>query len=501
MNGRSISLLATSLVCALLAACSPRESNLAALERLEPCHLPGVEREARCGHLDVAENPDTPDGKTISIGFAVVPATATHKTLDAIFVLAGGPGQSSISIAGQAWPIFEELGSRRDIVFIDQRGTGRSNALDCAQPGRRLPLAESIDVRRQLERIAACQKELSKRADLAQYATWIAVRDFDRVRAALGYPTINLWGGSYGTRAALEYARQYPQQVRALVLDGVAPADAALPVSFARDIDSAWQLLARECAADARCVAAHPDLLAEIDAQLSAANKAAPISVADPYFGSATQVTVDRTIAAQLMRGPMYVPSLSAALPYAIGRASEGDFAPLIGLNAVLGESIEGEGFAEGMHFSVICAEDLSRPEAVDRNAVASTRIRDVFIDQYERVCSTWPKRAVPPEFFAAPKVAAPVLLLSGGRDPVTPHSNAKRIADALPRATSLVAPHLAHLISFHGCTASLMRRFIREGDAKNLDAACLQRIPAPWFFVPPHASGQPSTATLEAHR
>ena len=103
-------------------------------------------------------------------------------------------------------PVLEELNARRDLVFIDQRGTGRSNALECdVDEGS---LVSALEPEQQLSRLGPCLKALA--ADLRQYATWIAVRDFEAIRAQLGAEKVNLWGASYGTRVALEYMRQYP---------------------------------------------------------------------------------------------------------------------------------------------------------------------------------------------------------------------------------------------------------------------------------------------------
>ena len=194
-------------------------------------------------------NPDQPAGRTLEVHFAVVPAVARNAREDPVFVLAGGPGQAATRIAGMAMSIFAELNARRDIVFIDQRGTGKSNALDC--PDESTSLAATLDPSQQLERVQRCLREL--KADTRQYATWIAVRDFDAVRRALGAERINLWGASYGTRAALEYLRQFPQHVRTVVLDGVAPPDMALPAAFAVDADAALTRLVQACQADADC--------------------------------------------------------------------------------------------------------------------------------------------------------------------------------------------------------------------------------------------------------
>ena len=203
----------------------------------------------------------------IDVHFAVLPALAHNKLPDPVFFFAGGPGQSAIELAGPVAAQMGRLNNRRDLVFVDQRGTGRSAPLRCEtdeQPLR--PLAEQFDPQLQLARLATCRERLMRlpHGDLRRYTTPIAMADADAVRRALGAPTINLVGASYGTRAALEYMRQFPRAVRRVVLDGVAPADMVLPASFSADNQAALDGLFEWCAADADCNARHPRLRATV---------------------------------------------------------------------------------------------------------------------------------------------------------------------------------------------------------------------------------------------
>ncbi len=189
----------------------------------------------------------------IDVHFAVLPALARNKKPDPVFFLAGGPGQSAIDLAGTVSRMLSRFGQRRDIVLVDQRGTGRSAPLDCGDepPGR--PLSEQLDPQRQLQRARDCLRQLQAlpHGDLRHYTTTLAMADLDAVRQALGAERINLVGASYGTRAALEYLRLYPQHVRRVVLDGVAPPDMVLPEASAPDAQAAFDALLQACAQDA----------------------------------------------------------------------------------------------------------------------------------------------------------------------------------------------------------------------------------------------------------
>ncbi len=278
------------------------------------------------------EDPDAPSSRTIEVRFAVVPAVARNKQPDPIFVFAGGPGQAATKVARQVMPVLAELNARRDLVFIDQRGTGRSNALECdIDEGS---LASALEPEQQLARLGPCLKALP--ADLRQYATWIAVRDFEAIRAQLGAAKVNLWGASYGTRAALEYMRQYPERVRTAVLDGVAPPDMALPVSFALDAEAALKSLADLCARDEQCRTRYPDFDQRVSALLKRAESGIDIRIPHPLTGVTESFRLDRKMLASLLRAPLYVPQLASVLPYALGEAGRGDFTALVALSAAI---------------------------------------------------------------------------------------------------------------------------------------------------------------------
>jgi pimeloyl-ACP methyl ester carboxylesterase len=464
----------------------------AASAQTAPCRLKGIDREVQCGHVVVAEDPDRPDGRRIEVHYAVVPALARARVLEPVFVFAGGPGQAARRVAGQVQPLFARLNARRDIVYIDQRGTGASNALDCERerPPPARSLAESLDATRVAARTRECLRRLAQVNDLRQYATWIAVRDVDAVRAALGHDRINLWGASYGTRAALEYLRQFPARVRSVVLDGVAPADMALPASFALDAQASLEALLAGCAGDVACDARYPALTTVIERLLASVDgEGLRADVTHPLTGLAERVQLDRATLASLLRLPLYAPPLAALLPHALAEAGSGNLTPLLSIAASMSGNVA-ENFAEGMHFAVVCAEDLPRVDAAARAAVAATRFGTAFIDTYDQACADVPTRSVPAGFYGASDADVPVLILSGGADPATPPRHGEAVARRLKRATHVVAPNLAHGASLQGCAPDLVAGFIRQAGAQGLDLDCLKKLPAPTYFAPPSANG-----------
>ncbi len=481
MTARPLALLLGAL---LLGAASARAAAPA------PCRVDGLAHEALCGSVNRALDPAQPQGTRIEVHYVVVPALARRKLSDPVFLLAGGPGQSAIALAPAVMPIFARLNNRRDIVFVDQRGTGRSAPLDCDEPAAQ-PLAEAADPARQLQRLAECRERLLRRphvkeaAALGFYTTTLAMQDLDAVREALGAERINLVGASYGTRAALEYQRQFPRAVRRSVLDGVAPPDMVLPASAGLDAQASLDALFAACRTEPACTRRWPALRQDWERLLASLPREA--SVADPLTGATERFTLTRDLVLAAVRAPLYAPGLAAALPAAIQAAAQGRLEPLVALGSALTRR-GAPGLSTGMHFSVICAEDMPRLAA---GGVAAARdFGTGLAPLYEQACASWPRGAVPTEFYTVGRSATPVLLLSGGLDPATPPRHAKRVAEALgERARHVVVPNAGHGLLGTGCVPDLLFRFIdaaSDADALTLDATCATGMPRPPAFVPP---------------
>ncbi|MFT7722353.1 MAG: alpha/beta fold hydrolase [Roseateles sp.] len=479
-RGRLAAALAMAGLCGAAAAATPP---------LHPCRIDGIPNELQCGSLERPLDPARPAGVKIAVHYLVVPAMARNKQPDAVLMLAGGPGQSAIDVAARVLPRLNRLNNRRDLVFIDQRGTGRSAPLTCADESR-LTVTEQLDAEAQFRRLDACRAALEKLpyGDLRFFTTTLAMQDMDAVRDRLGVPQWNLVGASYGTRAALEYLRQFPARVRRTVIDGVAPPDMVLPASFSTDGQAALDKLFD---AHART---HPGLRADWRQLLASLPR--PVTVAHPLTGTPERFTVDRELLLRAVRPPLYQPALAAALPAALHAAAhDGRFDGLFGLTAAFAGG-KGMALAMGMHFSVICAEDMPRlAQAAD---APGADFGTGGADLYARVCRSWPRGDVPAAFYRVPPAPSPVLVLSGGADPATPPRHGERVARALAagqpgRVQHLVAPEAGHGVMAVGCVRDLVFRFIdAKTDAAALpqDGGCATRIPRPLAFQPVQAPG-----------
>ena len=449
------------------------------------CRVEGIPNELQCGSILRPLDPARPAGPKIDIHYLVVPALARNKQPDPLLILAGGPGQSAIAVAPLLLPRLQRLNNRRDLVFIDQRGTGRSAPLQCADESQ-LPIAQALDPAAQLQRLRQCREDLSllPHGDLRFYTTTLAMQDFDALRQQLGAARWNLLGASYGTRAGLEYLRLFPDQVRRAALDGLAPPDMVLPASFSTDGQAALETVFKACEAEARCAELYPRLRRQWAALLQSLPR--NIEVNNPLTGVPERLTLSRDLLLRMVRSPLYAPAFAAALPAAIASASAGRFEGLIGLSSAIGSG-KAMKLAMGMHFSVICAEDMPRLAGASDPPGGDFGNGDAQL--YSQVCKEWPRGEVTADFYSMAAAKSPVLLLSGGADPVTPPRHGERVAKALgPQARHIVVPAAGHGVLGLPCMRELLFRFIdakQDSEALAQDASCATGIPRPGVFTP----------------
>lgn len=461
---------------------------------LQPCRLQGLEQEASCGVLRRPLDPSRADGTQVDIHIAVIPALARNKKPDPVFFFAGGPGQSAIDLAPTIARLMVRVGNRRDLVLIDQRGTGRSAPLKCDEEAPTTPLRDLLDTARQARQITDCRMQLQAlpHGDLRFYTTTVAMQDADAVRQALGAERVNLVGGSYGTRAVLEYQRQFPQRVRRAVIDGVAPPDMVLPAAFSGDNQAALDAVFRACEVEPACNARHPGLKGRWQAMLAALPR--EVVLMHPVTTVEEHVQLTRDAVVNLVRQPLYSPALTAGLPVVIDAATQGRFAGLVALGLSLGGGRRGVTLAQGMHLSVICAEDFPRMTGPNVPGPGAD-FGQVFADFYRRSCADWPRGEVPPAFYTVAPAGHATWVLSGGIDPVTPPSHGERVAKALgPKARHVVVANAGHGVMSIGCMRDQLFRFIdaeRDDEALAVDVACVTGIPRPAAFALPRAASE----------
>lgn len=446
--------------------------------------------DAECLRLSVAEDPDNPAGRHISLNILRVPAV-TPAVDDPLFVIVGGPGGAAVRSAHQYLPYFRGLQQKRDIVFVDQRGTGESNPLQC--PFDTVAFAQLDDAakhRRGSEMAAACVADLD--ANLEFYTTPYAVQDLEQVRLALGYKQLNLWGVSYGTRVILEYLRRYPEAVRTSVLDGAAPVAIQLPKFLEQDAGRALELIFHQCAEEPACFETYGDLRAGWLALLERL-KAQPETVVLSHPRSQEEIAtyISPSVLSAWVRLTLYSRELAPLLPQAIQRAISHDFSMFGTISLLLTEEIT-EQLSAGMQTVVLCGEDFQYPAAAETDSVPDQvairsdtsllPLADATV--FAALCEHFPAGNVPPDYFMPVQSDVPTLLLSGEFDPVTPPHWGELVAQNLSNSHHLVVAGAHHGVTMQGCVPRLVRKFIEAGRVDAIDPECAQAIkPLPFFI------------------
>jgi pimeloyl-ACP methyl ester carboxylesterase len=469
-----------------------REQKVSRLT-LTDCEIPPVEGKVRCGEYEVFENRATQTGRKIRLKIVVFPATGVNHAPDPFVYIPGGPGSSATEDAPYIARAYGKIRERRDLVFVDQRGTGGSHPLNCelfnpADPQSYLGYFFPLDA------VRKCRTQLESKADLTLYTTSIAMDDLDDVRAALGYERLNLFGGSYGTRAALVYLKRHPKSVRTLTLQGVAPTNQYMPLAFAQSNERALDGIIGECAANEACNKAFPNLRADSKAVLNRLLQG-PIEVevryqeegGRPQQAGRRKVKLSRDLAAEAIRYMLYSPPGASRVPLVLHLAAQGDFGPLAEAALNFRQQIVSSG-SNGLYLSITCAEDLPWIKSGEgERFAANTFLGDYRLRQQREACALWPRATIPSDYSVPTKASASVLILTGEWDPVTPPANGDAIARDLPNSLHVVVPDGAH--GFGGldrvdCIDRLIGEFVEQGTAKGLDTSCVKNIRRRGFAI-----------------
>ena len=443
---------------------------------LAPCRFADLTRAARCGALNVPENPDKPGDRRLSISVAVIPAAHAPALADPIVVLQGGPGEDAISSAEYFAQRFASLLDDRDLLLVDQRGTGKSGALSCNLYSARDPGASLRDVF-PLAAVKRCAQRLKARADLTQYTYDRFAGDLEQVRRALGYGALNFYAGSYGTRAAQVYMRSFPASVRTAYLGSAVPMDAANPLAFAKTAQAAFEMLFSSCAADAACRSAYPKLREEFRGIMLRLDSGT-VRVSIP--GSAGKATLSRGRVAEWMRSKLYRPKSATMLPWMIHRAYAGDWNPLV--KDVLTDARDADpAFSIGLFFAITCSEDVAFIREQDiAPQTQGTFLGDYRVREQQAACKEWPTRTLPKDFRAPVTSAVPTVFASGGADGGTPLWYADHVAAGFSNRLQIIVKGQGHT-EWSDCLAQVYQQLVRGGAVSGLNPSCPD-VPQPPF-------------------
>jgi len=433
---------------------------------------------AWCGTLSVPEDRERPGGRSIELAWAVVEAKTANAEPDPVFFLAGGPGQSARDTAPMISRALANVNRTRHLVFVDQRGTGGSNPLDCRFDDE--TFLTSPDMQQVNDALRECQAGYE--ADVRAYTTIVAAEDLEAARRHLGFDRINLVGGSYGTRLAQVFLRRHPEFVRTIVIDGVVPMRLKLGAEHAVMLDRAIEAMIANCTADAICSQQFPNL-AQAFAELKARYGEEPVSiqVTDPRTGVAEDVDFSNETLAGSLRFLAYSPESQMMIPYLIHEAATTGNPERLAAQALMTASQMSEEIAIGLNFAVGCSEDWPYwPEDADAEG---TLLGNSFTELYRMVCDWWPADPVGADFHQPFDAESPVLILSGELDPVTPPVYGDEAHAQFSNSLHLVSPGRGHITMTNSCVGSIVTEFIAEASLEELETGCMERIgPEPFF-------------------
>ena len=480
---RSALMIGLFLVVTLAGPAAGQETGL----ELADCRIsagpafPGI--KARCGELERPLDPSDPNSReTIKLRVAVVPALNLDPISDPVVPLAGGPGQGAVDFYTSYAQAFAPLNRDREILLVDQRGTGESTPLRCAMDEELIE--GSMSDEEAIRLTEECLRELPY--DPRFFTTSVAVRDLEAVREALGYPSLNLYGVSYGSRVAQHYARRYPETTRTIVLDGVVPPDLPLGPDIALEAQRAVDNIFARCAEDAACSEYFPDVadtFARVREELAEA--AVDVRLVDPVSGEVDTIRFGGAAFAVAIRLLAYHPNSIALIPLFVHEAGEGNFQPLAAQYLTIARGLS-DALATGMHNSVMCAEDTPRYDLanLDRGALDASYLGPVLVDTMDTVCSLWPKGPVDDDLHEPLVTDTPTLLLSGSADPITPPGYATRAATRLTRAWLLTGEDQGHGQLAVGCMPDVIASFVNDAGLEDGAAACIEDSFVMPFFL-----------------
>lgn len=454
---------------------------------LEDCRIsagpayPGI--KARCGTLLRPQNPADPESPDIELSVAVVPALDLNPEADPFVPLAGGPGGSAIEFYSAYSAAFEPVRRHRDILLVDQRGTGSSSRMDCDVD------EDIIEGKYSEEQVLQVTRDCldSLPHDPRYFTTSVAVTDLEAVREALGYGPLNLYGVSYGSRVAQHFAKRYPASTRSIVLDGVVPPQVVLGPEIAIEAQQALDDIFARCAADDACNERFPDL-PQAFRQLRERLEQRPLAVEipDPVTGSPVAVDFGAAELAGAVRLLAYHANSIAIVPLLVHTAASGNLLPLAAQVRMISEQMS-DALALGMHNAVMCSEDAPFYDdmSIDYEALQASYIGVLQLDAIAAMCSVWPAGPVDDDFRAPLATDTPVLLLSGEADPITPPGYAELAMVDLEQAQHLTAKRQGHGQAAVGCTPRLIGQFVDSpGRLPDADTACLERSFVMPFFL-----------------
>lgn len=445
---------------------------------LKACLASGF--SARCGTLMVPVNRLTGSGPQIPIRVVVIPAVGAPRRPDPIVWFAGGPGQSAVDDIPDAMPLLLPSNINRDVVFIDQRGTGSSNLTCPAFPG----LGDKAALRASVE---SCLHHL--KVDLRFYTTAMFVDDVNEVLSDLGYAKVNLAGGSYGVTAEEVFLQRHPERVRTMtLLSGTLlgiPLFERMPANAQQALDKVFA----ECERELSCHRAFPDLSADWSALWRSVSKS-PWVIPAEDSPTHEPLVVDADMIASAVHDVLLDAKTQVELPlmvHVLATAKD--------RNAVLGALVKATSSAstttssgnQMLDYAILCNEPWAANDPSQLVGKGSFEYHSDFenAEWWQYVCSMIPRAGAAAGSGRLTRSLVPVLSFNGEEDPQDPPSNMAGAKELWPNLLEIDVPDQGHLYNLDlsaACDIPLVETFIERGTTTHLHTSCYSTLPSPSF-------------------
>jgi pimeloyl-ACP methyl ester carboxylesterase len=445
---------------------------------LEACTVDGA--PARCGTVMVPEDRSGDGDQQLPVRVVVFPATGPDRQPDPVVWFAGGPGDSAVDGIGRVRPLLAPNNTSRDLVFIEQRGTGAS-ALTCpAFPDA----SDSAALRSAVE---SCVDSLD--GDPRFYTTSLFADDVDEILAGLDYAQANLIGISYGTTAEQVFLARHQDRVRTMTLLSGTLLDIPVLERFPESAQTAIDNVFAECERDAACQQAFPQLRADWDAMWASVN-AAPWVVPADRSPDRIEHVFDADFLATGMHDLLFVATTHTRMPllvHTLGAADDKVDALLAIAQAYPDTPEAASGDEQMLRYLIRCNEAWARynPDQLVGTDSFEYEHNRQDAEWWQSVCALIPEASDDDAAIAAPPNSdVPVLALNGEIDPQDPPANMASASAVWPNSLALVVPGQGHDIdpTSASCIIPLIQAFIDQSSMTDLETNCLSQLPPPAF-------------------
>ncbi len=463
----------------------PAPSRASTDLKLRTCYNEELKEEVLCGTFKVMENRQVRKGAKIDINFIILPARADNPAPDPVFIFDGGPGVGAASYPVSWARYCDRVREERDIVLVDQRGTGLSNPLPCKRLGDPESAQTYLQDMFPEDYVRECRESLRKTADLHYYHTMMAMADYDDLREALGYEQINIMGGSYGSYSGIIYMKMYPERIRSAFLFSIALPHLLYPASLAEDTQAALELLLADCAADPECAADYPGLSDQLQRVLSRLQQGpVSITITNPINNKLETVSFSHHNFIAGLRSMLYTNSRSMWIPALVRWSERGIYQPIAEYTADY-LHWSNQVILDGMFLCITCAETIPYIDfQTARTQAWGTMMGTYRLDQQQNACDGWVRADIAAGFHDLVYQTIPTLIVNGEKDPATPPVNTQVLSQYHVNSTVVIIPQAGHEIGvvMDGCLDELIAHFFDQASASDLDFSCVYSYSRPPF-------------------